>query len=173
MILNKYIRVIPILTAFLFLCVGYFFYFHGAKNSVFLNSEKSAQLKYNKQVVLARAPDYKQEKKFAEAYWARYPDVRKDMLWGENGTMGIRGPRNHYMNHGKKEGRFWHVLAATTNLQKESKLAEIYWSRYADVAASKMWGRESTLDIKGPRDHFEIFGRKEGRIWGRETPNNE
>ena len=59
--------------------------------------------------VLARAADIDTaaEEKLARAYWSRYPDVAANPLYGENGKMGVLGAREHYMQHGRREGRIW------------------------------------------------------------------
>jgi hypothetical protein len=50
-------------------------------------------------------PEYQAEKDLAEAYWHRYPDVKQSEYWGPEGPLGIHGPRDHYEQHGRKEGR--------------------------------------------------------------------
>ena len=59
--------------------------------------------------VLARAADIDTaaEEKLARAYWDRYPDVAKSDVYGVGGRLGILGAREHYMRHGRREGRVW------------------------------------------------------------------
>ena len=47
----------------------------------------------------------------AEAYWDRYPDVAKTVIWGRTSSLGLMGPRDHYRYVGKYEGRVWGVDA--------------------------------------------------------------
>ena len=49
---------------------------------------------------------------------------------------------------------------------RERILAEAYWSRYADVADDRYFGRNGVLGIWGARAHYDRHGRREGRIWG-------
>lgn len=106
-ILVRKSRPVRWLLALLFICSGFLFWYLGAHESRFLEEERALERSYVASILVTRAPDYKLEKKLAVAYWARYPDVRKDRLWGESGTMGIRGPRDHFRLHGKREGRTW------------------------------------------------------------------
>lgn len=56
-------------------------------------------------------PDKKRERRLAEAYWSRYPDVRDDWYFGQNGRLGVYGARVHYERHGKQgNGRVWPTL---------------------------------------------------------------
>ena len=59
--------------------------------------------------VLARGAniDTAAEEKLARAYWARYPDVAAHGVYGEHGKMGVLGAREHFMQHGRREGRIW------------------------------------------------------------------
>lgn len=95
------------LLAILFICTGFMLWSLGVQQSRLLKEDRAHERKYLAGILLTRAPDYEMEKKLAEAYWSRYPDVRKDRLWGQGGTMGIRGPRDHFRLHGKREGRIW------------------------------------------------------------------
>ena len=47
------------------------------------------------------------EHELAEAYWRRYPDIKEDAHYGINGPLGIFGAREHFRQHGKREGRVW------------------------------------------------------------------
>ncbi|NOQ45830.1 MAG: hypothetical protein GQ559_04035 [Desulfobulbaceae bacterium] len=82
-------------------------FFHSPAGS----RERRMERAYVASNLVTRAPDYEDEKKLAQAYWWRYHDVRKDWLWGEKGTMGVRGPRDHYRLHGRREGRIWGPLS--------------------------------------------------------------
>lgn len=50
--------------------------------------------------------------------------------------------------------------------QQEAILANEYWLRYKDIKEDKYWGKNGPQNIRGPRKHFELFGKKEGRIFG-------
>lgn len=43
----------------------------------------------------------------AEAYWDRYPDIREHYYFGEHGPLGLDGARQHYLQHGRREGRIY------------------------------------------------------------------
>ncbi len=61
------------------------------------------------------------------------------------------------------------VLAAghAVDLQREAALAEQYWRRYPDVGNDAFYGRKGPLGVLGAREHFNRWGRNEGRVWGR------
>lgn len=86
---------------------GVFFWLTGVQNSPLLHKEMLVEWANTRKIIFEQSPDYAVEKPLAEAYWQRYPDIRKDKVWGEKGTMGIRGPRDHFRIHGKREGRIW------------------------------------------------------------------
>lgn len=98
---------VRLLLALLFICSGYWFWFLGAGESRLMEEERDHERDYVANILMTRSPDYKMEKKLAEAYWARYPDIRRNHMWGESGAMGVRGPRDHFRLHGKREGRVW------------------------------------------------------------------
>jgi hypothetical protein len=79
-------------------------YAAGASRPPLMDSRRDEILR-----VLARTAniDTAAEEKLAHAYWARYPDVRASALYGENGRLGILGAREHFMQHGRREGRVW------------------------------------------------------------------
>lgn len=57
--------------------------------------------------------------------------------------------------------------------KEEKLLAEGYWLRYKDVATNRYWGKNGPMGIWGPRDHYQLHGRREGRIFkGVEKPDN-
>lgn len=58
---------------------------------------------------LARPEDLEAENKLANDYWQRYPDVRKHVIWGEKGRLGIYGARDHYRYLGRLQGKRWDV----------------------------------------------------------------
>lgn len=47
----------------------------------------------------------------------------------------------------------------------ERALAEAYWQRYPAVEKNDYFGREGPLGISGPREHYRLYGQREGRIW--------
>lgn len=126
----------------------------------------------------ANARDQGQERLLAEGYWRRYRDVRLHPYWGENGPLGIHGPRHHYRQHGRREGRFLSPLAIPKDLEIERILAESYWQRYPEVRDSWIWGEQADLGILGPRDHYIHVGSGLGYQWGTkkapedQPPNN-
>lgn len=143
-----------------------FFWLRGFLNSPFMIPELKTEKEYLDDYILANSPDNKREKQLAEAYWLRYRDVMTNDHWGKNGPLSIWGPRDHYKIHGKKEGRIFGPVSYPKDLQLEAKLAQAYWKRYPDIAASEVWGRNSQLGILGPRDHFKYIGKGQGRVWG-------
>lgn len=58
------------------------------------------------------------------------------------------------------------AAGAEIDMAAEAKLAEAYWTRYPDVAASAQYGEGGRLGAMGAREHFNRHGRREGRIWG-------
>ena len=47
------------------------------------------------------------ERGLAEAYWQRYPDIARSSIWGTQSSLGLLGPRDHYLYVGSREGRLW------------------------------------------------------------------
>jgi hypothetical protein len=47
------------------------------------------------------------ERRLAERYWQRYPDIAANGHFGRQGSFGIHGAREHYQRHGRHEGRLW------------------------------------------------------------------
>lgn len=111
------------------------------------------------------APDLQNERLLAIDYWLRYPDVRKNDFWGEKSRLGIKGPADHYRHHGRREGRIYAKVIKPDDMALERKLAEAYWNRYQDIARSPIWGRDGSLGVLGPRDHYRFYGQGEGRVW--------
>lgn len=81
--------------------------------------------------------------------------------------MGIWGPRDHFSLHGKREGRIFQPLHAKGDIKDETRMAELYWSRYPEIENNSIWGRNSQLGIRGPWDHYRYRGRFERKIWGK------
>lgn len=148
-----------------FLCAVYL-YTAGLLNSPLFNPDEVDAQQYLIEFIHNNSPDIERERLLAEAYWMRYADVRSDRHWGENGPMGIWGPRDHFLLHGKREGRIFQPVIYPEDKESESELAEIYWNRYPDIRRSRAWGEHSALGIFGPRDHYTYIGRFEKRVWG-------
>lgn len=89
---------------FAFFAMGLAVYAAGALGTPWMGSRTNDMLR-----VLARGKDIDTaaEEALARAYWERYPDVRASALYGEKGRLGILGAREHYMQHGRREGRIW------------------------------------------------------------------
>ncbi len=94
----------PAWVGFAAFAVGLAIYAAGALQSPLMDEKTGEMLR-----VLARTADIDTaaEEKLARAYWTRYPDVAASPLYGEKGGMGVLGAREHYMNHGRREGRIW------------------------------------------------------------------
>jgi len=116
------------------------------------------------------APNLAEERELAQAYWQRYPDVLQDGFWGERSPMGIRGPRDHFRQYGRHEGRVFGPIPKPDEPAAERNLAEAYWNRYPDIAGNDIWGRAGTLGVQGARDHYHYYGKAQGRIWEVNTP---
>ncbi len=112
------------------------------------------------------SPEYQLEKVLAESYWLRYPDVKRNEYWGTNGPMGIFGPRDHYLQLGRREGRIFQPVIKPLDMVLEKNLALAYWKRYPDVRNSQVWGEKGVLGCLGPRDHYQYIGRHQGKHWG-------
>lgn len=144
-------------------------WFCGLMNSVIVNPERHSEKNYR---ILsmgekgAHSPDLQKQHMLSLAYWKRYRDIKKDPYFGENGPNGILGGREHYKQHGKYEGRVYGPLPVIENMKLEKILADAYWQRYPDVAASAVWGQNGSLGVLGPRDHYRYVGKYQGRTWG-------
>ena len=139
---------------------------HGLLNSPIMHPDILAEKRYASIHLRDTTPDTQERQLLAQAYWTRYADVRKDRFYGENGVNGILGAWKHYEQHGKHEGRIFGPIPEIDNTDAEKVLAETYWQRYPDIAASTVWGRGSTLSFRGPRDHYRYVGKYQNRIWG-------
>ncbi len=67
--------------------------------------EKTTQNRQQPKFAESDSLAYQVEKNLAKMYWLRYPDVKNSDYWGPDGPLGILGPRNHYEQYGKDEGR--------------------------------------------------------------------
>ena len=56
---------------------------------------------------ISRPEDLDSEERLARAYWRRYPAVADSEIWGEKGSLGVLGPRDHYRFFGRKIGHRW------------------------------------------------------------------
>jgi hypothetical protein len=138
----------------------------GFFHSPLMRPEMERERLFVKRYVEDNAPDLLAEKVLAEAYWKRYQDVKMDAYYGPKGPMGIYGAGEHYQQHGRREGRIFAPIHTPEDPAFEQQLAEAYWQRYPDVAASNVWGRAGTLGILGPRDYYTYYGRFLGHSWG-------
>ena len=138
----------------------------GISRSPLLDGRRQNEGQFVANHIRAFSPNAAKERILAESYWRRYRDVRNDTLWGENGPMGIWGPRDHYRLHGQREGRIFEPLAIPPDLAAEKSLARAYWHRYPEVHHSSIWGEQSDLGILGPRDHYFYIGTPLGYVWG-------
>jgi hypothetical protein len=138
----------------------------GMSRSPLLDVRRQNEAHFVANHIRTLTPNAAQERILAENYWRRYRDVRNDTLWGENGPMGIWGPRDHYRLHGQREGRIFAPLVIPPDLAAEKSLARTYWHRYPDVRHSSIWGEQSDLGILGPRDHYIYIGTPLGYVWG-------
>lgn len=146
--------------------ISIFLYLPNFLHSPAWDKTRAEEQAYVRKMEQNRAPDMGEEKILAEAYWFRYPDVRENEYWGENSIMGIRGPREHYRLYGRQEGRIYGPISRPSDMEKEKELANAYWQRYPDIAGNEIWGRSGSMGLLGARDHYQYFGKKEGRIWG-------
>jgi hypothetical protein len=89
---------------FVFFAAGLAVYAAGAWRTPWMDRGTNDMLR-----VLARGRniDAAAEEALARAYWERYPDVRASALYGEKGRLGILGAREHFTQHGRREGRVW------------------------------------------------------------------
>ncbi|OGR17101.1 MAG: hypothetical protein A2X81_12765 [Desulfobacterales bacterium GWB2_56_26] len=145
-------------------------WFEGLFHSPLMDPRRQTERKFVSNYVRANTPDSEKERLLADSYWRRYRDVREDAYWGENGPMGIWGPRDHYRQHGRKEGRIFRPVTEAPDPEAEKTLARAYWDRYPNVRGSPIWGENSDLGILGPRDHFIHIGRFLGLTWGPPAP---
>ena len=158
----------PVFSIILVICAGLIavvIYVMELQQSPLFMPEAALQKKYLQTLIRENSPDTARERLLAEAYWLRYSDVRTDPHWGSKGPMGVWGARDHFVLHGKREGRVFQPVIYPHDMEEEKALAASYWQRYPDIRKSNVWGEKSELGILGPRDHFTYIGRFEGRIW--------
>ena len=139
---------------------------HGLLNSQIYNPEVHVPLRKAAALLRDNATRSADELELAKAYWLRYTDVKTHPFFGEEGPLGLTGAMEHYRQHGRREGRIYELVAEVEDPEQEHILAEAYWRRYPDIAASRIWGRTSALGIRGPRDHYRYIGRQQKMIWG-------
>jgi len=156
----------PFITTATVLVVSLSIWVNGLMNSPVLDPELRAEKRFVQSRIRELSIDSREQRQLARAYWQRYEDVRTDAYFGENGPNGIYGARDHFTLHGKREGRIYGPIPVVTDLEQEKPLAESYWHRYPEVAQSSIWGRNSTLGILGPRDHYRYVGKYMGYTWG-------
>jgi hypothetical protein len=166
-------RIVSAILSFSAILLSLYYYIPGILHSPVFNPELIKKKHYTKQSLAKDDKEYQQEKLLAEGYWKRYVDVGKSSYWGKSGAMGIWGPRDHYKQHGKREGRIFAPLHSPANLNLEARLAEKYWRDYPEIAKDSIWGRKGALGILGPRDHFRYRGRFQGKTWPSLTPGEK
>lgn len=152
------------------LCLSIIAWSYGLLRSEIWNPLVREEKLYLANFLRDSSADRSLELQLARAYWLRYDDVKSDPFFGENGPTGIYGAREHYRLHGQHEGRIFGPLTEPVDPETERELAEAYWHRYGDVAKSPIWGRNSSLGILGPRDHYRYIGRHQNRVWGEAPP---
>jgi hypothetical protein len=150
----------------LLLLVAVALWVEGLLHSPLVDEKLAMEQAYVAAHISANARSDEEERLLAQGYWRRYRDVRLDRHWGEDGPMGIHGPRDHYRQHGRREGRIFKPLVFAEDLAAEKALAESYWQRYPEVRNSWIWGEHADLGVHGPRDHFIHVGSGLGYVWG-------
>jgi len=78
-----------------------------ASNSAMLDRSLAERDRYLAAFADRRSVDPAIEEAESEAYWRRYPDVAADLYYGRGGPLGVLGARQHYRDHGYREGRQW------------------------------------------------------------------
>jgi len=162
-----------LVAAALLLLLAVVLWIDGLLHSPLIDARRAEESAFVNAHLAAKARDQEQEQLLAQGYWRRYRDVRLDPYWGENGPMGIHGPRDHYRQHGRREGRFFTPLIIPEDLAAERLLAESYWQRYPEVRDSWIWGERADLGILGPRDHFMHVGSGLGYQWRPEATEDQ
>lgn len=100
-------RVFRIFLSTLLIVLAWSIWLPEAINSPVFSKQVKAERSYLNDILFYRSPQFQQEKRRAEMYWKRYPEIADHWLWGKNGKLGIRGPKDHYDRFGKWEGRIW------------------------------------------------------------------
>lgn len=89
---------------FMLACGGWLL---GAMETPVLNHQLAAQHAVATSVAKTGSLDMAAEQRLAEAYWRRNPDVAADAYYGRHGRIGVLGAREHWLRHGRSEGRHW------------------------------------------------------------------
>jgi len=84
-------------------------YAYGALHSPLLDPALREQRAYIDRVLHESKLDPDEERRLADLYWSRYPDVAADANFGRAGAMGVLGAREHFNRHGRREGRVWGI----------------------------------------------------------------
>ena len=79
----------------------------GAMHSPLANGGEAERAAMLRAVAKGAEIDMVAEEALARAYWSRNPDVAADAMYGERGRLGVLGAREHFLRHGRNEGRPW------------------------------------------------------------------
>jgi len=160
------------MTALSIVAVTIILWLHGFSQSLFVQTATDRTRLHATPETAEEPGAHRMNELLAEAYWTRYPDIRTDPRYGEKSRPGVRGPYEHFRRFGRKEGRIFAPLPEIGNLPLEARLAEAYWQRYPEVERSPVWGRNGSLGILGPRDHYIHRGSAAGMVWGTDQQTN-
>ena len=78
-----------------------------ASGTMLLNRDLADRNRYLAAIAERPPVDRVAEAAAANVYWQRYPDIADDAYYGRSGPLGILGARQHYGDHGRREGRQW------------------------------------------------------------------
>lgn len=78
-----------------------------ASGTKLLSRAQGDRDRYLAEVVLENTADHRALQARARDYWQRNPDVAGDAYYGNDGPLGVLGARQHYEDHGRREGRQW------------------------------------------------------------------
>ena len=78
-----------------------------ASQTRLLNAERAARAELLQSVASRPDIDTDRLRVAAAAYWDRYPDVAGDPFYGRSGPLGDRGAHQHFLDHGRRDGRQW------------------------------------------------------------------
>ena len=84
-------------------------YAYGFQSEPRLSDSDFQQRTYAAHILQGDATDLRKEAALADAYWLRYQDIASDSVFGKVGQLGIHGAREHFYQHGQREGRIWGV----------------------------------------------------------------
>jgi hypothetical protein len=59
-----------------------------------------------------------------------------------------------------------YIREHSPDLQHQRMLARAYWTRYEDIRTDPYFGEHGPNGIFGARDHYNLHGRREGRVYG-------